>query len=76
MSDEVSEDATEEGMIGPYQTVEDLGVGGYSRVLLAVHKDSKVKVAVKVLLSEPNKVTDSNGTETTQWLITDSKVLF
>ena len=59
--------------IGPYRNIEDLGVGGYSRVKLAVDTRSNQYVAVKILLSE--KVTDPN-TSTTKWIMSDSKVLF
>ena len=66
-----------ESRIGHYRTVEDLGVGGYSRVKLAQDEKTGNYVAVKILLSEPTKVVDPNTkSQSIQWIISDSKVSF
>ena len=55
-----------DGMIGHYQNVADLHIGGYSRVVLAIDTRSKIYVAIKILLSEPKKVTNPSTNQTTK----------
>jgi len=46
--------------IGDYLLGETLGVGGYSKVKMGIHKDSKEKVALKVMFAdEKGKISDS-----------------
>ena len=67
--------STADGLVGnKYRKLEDLGVGGYSRVLLAADKDNGQLVAVKILLSEPTEEKNAQGQVTNiKWEISKSK---
>ena len=63
-----------DALIGNYRKLEDLGIGGYSRVLLAAHKETGDLVAIKILLSEPIEEKNSAGQVTNvKWTISKSK---
>jgi len=50
----------QERYIGDYLLGETLGVGGYSKVKLGIHKDSKDRVALKIMFAdEKGKISDS-----------------
>ena len=47
--------------IGPYKIISKIASGGMATVYLATHKDSSVKVAIKLLkeeLKDKEKITD------------------
>jgi len=43
-------------MIGDYVLSETLGMGGYSKVKLGIHKETQQKVALKIMFGDENGV--------------------